>query len=133
MKDERGVSLVELLLVVIVVGVIVFLLANLPNAMNLINKSKHLSMAREIAAKQIEDKRSISYINLVNDTLAISDSRINLLPDGSGTVVVADCDVLICTQGESAKQVSVTVSWKDNNKLQKVSLETLIAEGGLNQ
>ena len=64
---------------------IVFLLANLPNAMMLINKSNHLSLAREIATKQIEDKRAISYANLTLDNPsnppAIVDSRLNLLPD----------------------------------------------------
>lgn len=133
MKNQRGVSLIESLLVVVIVALIVFLMANLPNAMNLVSKSKHLSLAREIAAKQIEDKRSINYTNLVNDTSAISDSRISLLPGGSGTVIVADCDVLICTSGESVKQVSVTVSWKDNNKPQTIILSTFMGEGGLNQ
>lgn len=126
MKNQKGVSLVESLLVVVVMAAIVFLMANLPNAMNLVSKAKHLSMAREIVAKQIEDKRSISYANLVNDSSAISDSRISLLPSGNGTIAVADYE-------ESIKQITVTVSWKDNNKNQIVVLKTLIGKGGLNQ
>lgn len=126
MKNQKGVSLVESLLVIVVIAAIVFLMANLPNAMNLISKSKHLSLAREIAAKQIEDKRSLSFANLVNDSAAISDSRIALLPNGSGTIAVEDYE-------ESIKQITATVSWKDNNKNQIVVLKTLIGEGGLNQ
>lgn len=130
--NEKGVSLVESLLVVVVVAVMVFLMANLPNAMNLINKSKHLSLAREIASKQIEDKRSLSFTNLANDSADISDSRISLLPGGSGSVVVADCEVQVCTNGEHVKQITVTVNWNDNNKQQTITLKTLIGEGGLN-
>lgn len=133
MKSERGVSLIESLLVVVAVAVLVFLMANLPNAMGLINKSKHLSLAREIAAKQIEDKRAISFSNLVNDTSPISDTRINLLPQGSGSVTVTDCEASVCTGGESVKKISVSILWKDRNINQTVTLTTLIGAGGINQ
>lgn len=133
MRSERGVSLIESLMVLVSVGAIVVLMANLPNAMGLIERSKHLSLAREIAAKQIEDKRAINFANLVTDTTPISDTRINLLPQGSGTVIVTDCDPLICTNGEHLKRIQVTISWKDNNKTQTINLDTFIGEGGLNQ
>lgn len=132
-RSQRGVSLIETLLVVVVVGGIVLLMANLPNAIGLIARSRHLSLAREIAAKQIEDKKDTSYINLVNDTSAISDPRMSLLPTGSGQVVVEDCDPLICTNSENIKQITVTINWMENSKLQSVSLKTLIGEGGVNQ
>lgn len=128
-----GVTLIETLLVVAVVGTAVFLLANLPNAMGLVNKSRHLSLAREIAAKEIEDKRNISYINLVNDTSSIVDQRISLLPAGIGQTVVEDCDPTICTNGEHIKQVTVTVNWQDNNKAQTLTFKTMVGEGGINQ
>lgn len=132
-NSSRGVTLIELLLVVAVIGAVVFLMANLPNAMGLVNKSRHLSLAREIAAKQVEDKRTISYINLVNDEVAIADSRISLLPSGNGQVITTDCDPLICTNLERIKQVAVTVKWKEGSKDQQVSLQTFIGEGGINQ
>lgn len=130
---ERGVSLVESILVVAVVGFTIILLANLPNAIGLVNKSRHLSLAREIAAKEIEDRRNISYINLVNDETAITDSRISLLPSGNGQVIVTDCDPLICANLEDIKQVTVTLQWKEGSKDQSVSLKTFIGEGGINQ
>lgn len=131
--DEQGVSLVESLLVVVIIGTIVYLLAGIPNALMLIGKSKHLSLAREIAVKQVEDKRNISYSNLANDNSPISDSRLSLLPQGAGTVEVADCNPAVCTQGENIKQVTVVVNWQDNNKNQEVILKTMIGEGGVNQ
>lgn len=133
MIKQKGFSLIESILVVVVLGSIAVLMANFPNAMGLINKSRNLSIAREIAAKQIEDRRSIIYSNLVNDASAISDSRISMLPSGGGTVIVEDCDESVCTQGENIKQVTVTVSWKEGDKDQSIEFETFIGEGGLNQ
>ena len=130
---NKGVTLIESLLVVVVVGGIVLLLANLPNAIGLIGRSRHLSLAREIIAKQVEDKRATSYINLVNDISSIVDPRIALLPSGSGQVQVEHCHPLICTHSENIKQIIVTVNWMENSKLQSISLKTLIGEGGLNQ
>lgn len=133
MLNQKGFSLAELVIMILLLGVMVFLLANIPNALNLVSKSKHISLAREIASKQIEDKRSLSYGSLVNDSSPISDPRMSLLPLSSGTVDVDDCDAQICTNDEHIKQVTVTINWKDNNKNQTVVLKTLIGEGGLNQ
>lgn len=133
MKKESGVSLVESLLVVVTISSIVILLANIPNALSLIQKSRHNSLAREIAAKQLEDKRLVNYANLVNDTTAISDPMTSNLPGGSGEVLVEDCDASICTNSENVKHIKVTVKWQENNKPQQISLDTLIGEGGLNQ
>lgn len=131
--NQKGASLIELLLVIIVIGSSVFLISNLPNVLGLVTKSKHLSLAREIASKQIEDKRSLSYANLVNDTVSFSDSRLTTLPSSSGTVTVADCSPTICTNAEQIKKITVTINWKDNSKTQTVTLDTFIGEGGINQ
>lgn len=132
-KSQLGFSLVESLLEIVIVGIIVVLLANLPNALGLISKSKHISLAREIAAKQLEDERDIKYNKLVNGSSPIVDSRLSLLPQGSGTVIVSDCNSPICTNGEHIKQVTSIINWQDNSKLQTVNLETMIGERGLNQ
>lgn len=129
----KGVSLIETLVVVVTIGFIVILLANLPSSLGLITRSKHLSIAREIAVKQIEDKRAISYINLSNGTESLNDERINLLPSGWGGVEIQDCNPQICTNSEQIKHIKVTVSWIDNLKEQKISMETFVGEGGLNQ
>ncbi|MDO8573522.1 MAG: hypothetical protein Q7R77_02100 [Candidatus Daviesbacteria bacterium] len=133
LHSQKGVSLIESLLVVVVLGSVVFLIASIPNSLMLVGKSRHVSLAREIAVKQIEDKRNISYGNLVNDNSPINDSRLSLLPDGSGTVAVLDCDPVICTNGESIKQIKITVNWKENSKVQTVNLQTMIGEGGISQ
>src|SRR3989338_4980776 len=132
-KSTLGFSLIESLMIVAMVGIIVILMANLPNAMNLVNKSKNLSLIKEIATKQIEDKRAISYANLANGSVAISDQRLNTVADASGTVLIEDCSVDVCPNEEHIKQVTVTLNWKENNKVQTITLKTLIGEGGLNQ
>lgn len=129
--NEKGISLVESLLASAMVGILVILLANLPNAFNLMNKSKHLSIAREIAAKAVEDKRSLGYSNLVNDTENITDLRILELPSGKGTTAIETCPAEICTSGENLKQITVTVNWQDNNKSQSAVIKTFIGETGI--
>lgn len=131
--DERGFSLIESLLVVIIIGSIVFLIASIPNSLMLITKSRYISLAREVAVKQIEDKRQVSFENLVNDNSPVTDTRLSLLPGGAGTLIIEDCVSSICTNGEAIKQVKVTVSWTVNNKEQKITMETMIGEGGINQ
>lgn len=133
LKSDNGVSLIELLLVIVIIATCVILLANLPNALGLVTKSKHVSLAREIAAKQIEDKRSISYANLVNDSSSINDARMSSLPSGAGSVTVSDCDSSVCSLAEHIKKVTVTINWRDGSKDQTINLTTLIGEGGINQ
>lgn len=134
-KDkERGASLVESLLVIVIISSIVFLLSNLLNALGLINKSKHLSLAREIAVKQLEDKRTIKYKDLTDGNSFINDSRLSLLPQGTGTITIEDCDPNVCTSGEqNIKQVSVLINWKDNSKTHNLTLKTLISKVGLSK
>ena len=65
--------------------------------------------------------------------MGIIDSRLKLLPGGSGKVEVSDCDSeTVCTNGEQLKKVTVTISWKDSGKDQKIVLDTLVGVGGLN-
>lgn len=130
---EQGVSLVEILLVMALVGFLVLIIANLPNSIGLIGKANHQSQALKIASKAIEDKRAVSFANLASGTSPLSDSRLNNLPQGAGQVAVEDCDVTVCTQGEIAKKITATVIWKESGQNQQVNLQTLVAEGGLNQ
>lgn len=132
-NNQHGFSLIESLLVIVIISSIVFLLANIPNAISLINKSKHMSLAREIAVKQIEDKRNIKYNDLTNGTSSINDSRLNLLPQGTGTIIIEACNPPLCANNELIKQATISINWKDNNRLQTIILKTLISKGGLNK
>lgn len=131
-----GFSLVELLLVVVAVGILVALMGSIPNSVGLITRSKHQSLAREIALKQIEDKRAITYANLTNTSPTgdpFSDSRLNLLPSGAGKITIKDCDPVLCTNSEELKEINIEVTWTEAGKLQIIKIQSMIAKGGLNQ
>lgn len=133
MKKQGGSSLIEVLLVLVMLGFLVILMSVLPNAITLIQRSKNLDLGREIAAKQIEDKRQTNFADLANGSTAISDSRLILLPGGSGNLLIEDCGLGICTNSENIKQVTVTINWTERNNPQRISLKTFVGEGGLNQ
>lgn len=130
--QPEGFTLIELILVTALIGTLVFLVASLPNSIALMGRSQRIGVAREIASKQLEEKRELKYANISYGDQNVVDSRLNLLPKGLGTVSVKDCDLLVCTQGELAKEVSVTISWKENGKDQSVTIKTLVGQEGLN-
>lgn len=132
-NGQKGVSIIEITVVLAIIGFLAILVASFPNAMALIGKTRHLSVASEIASKKMEDLRAMQYINLSLGEEEISDPRLGLLPSGSGKVLVEDCYPEICTQSEDTKKVTVTVTWRDYGKDQIVNLTTLISDGGLNQ
>lgn len=131
MIGQKGVSLVETIVVIAATGFLVILIGSLPNSVNLITKAKNVSLAREVIQKEMEDQRSLQYINLASGS--INDPRLKLLPDGSGQVIVEGCSPEVCTAGEEAKVVTMVVTWKEGTKNTGVKFETIIAEGGLNK
>ncbi len=133
MIKVNGFSLIETIIVIVSIVALMLVLANLPASIKLITKSNHTSIAKEVAVKSIEDIRDLSYVNLVPGITQIIDSRLVDLPSGSGTIVVEDCDETICTNDEETKKVTVNVVWREGDKDQKVSITTLISEGGVNQ
>lgn len=132
-NNQRGFSLLEILLAIVTVGILILLLVNIPNSIRLVSKSNHQSLAREVAAKALEDVRATQYVNLANGESAVVDNRLNLLPGAGATRLVKGCDPTICTQGEETKHVKVTVTWRESGQKQTVILETLVSKGGLNQ
>lgn len=129
--DQKGFSLIDSILAVVIVSSIVFLLANIPNAILLISKSKHLSIAKEIATKAIEDKRSMDYSNIINsNNTPVSDERVGLLPSGSAFITITDCGITLCPNSEVVKTLSVVINWNEAGKQNKYKIDTLISEEG---
>lgn len=130
--NQKGFSLVEVLLVVMMVGFIAMMIFNLPQSLRLTGASSHETLAKEIASQQIERLRSRTYENLGgNGTMPISDPRLDKLIGGVGSVTVADCPGSVCVNNEEIKQITVEVSWQDEGKTNSVKYDTLIARGGL--
>ena len=130
-QNTKAFSLIEMLVVVVIAGVIVLVVANIPNAMGLIGKSKHESIAKEVAVQKIESLRSQTYANLANGSSSINDVRVTGLPNGAGTTLIEDCPIEICPTADTIKKITVTVSWSESQETKSVVLTTLISEGGL--
>lgn len=131
--NQKGFSLVEILLVIMVVGLIVALISNLPNSISLIGSSKRYSIAKDIATKELENLRLNGYDNLgSNGTSSFNDSRLTSLTSSTATLTIADCPGTVCKNGETdVKQVTVTLTWKEKNQTRSINLATLISKGGL--
>ncbi len=121
----------ELIIVTALLGAIIIIIANVPQAINLIGASSNESIAKQIIAEKVESLRSETYDNLANGTTQISDRRLSSLPSSTSSVLIEDCPQSICLNGELVKQVTINVAWKDGDKIKNVLVSTLIAKGGL--
>lgn len=130
---EKGVSLVELVLVVAAVAFLALLINNLPSALSSINRSRHASLAREVVSRQIDYLRKQSYGNLSNGSSSFTDSGLVSLPSSSASYEIEDCSPEICTNQEAVKRVRVTVGWNESGDAKTVEVTTFIGEGGLAQ
>ena len=132
-NKQAGVTLVELLLVVAAIGLLVYLIANLPASITAINKSRHTSVAREIASKKLDSLREQTYTGLTETTEPVNfnDSSLTDLPSGSATYEILPCPDQICTNEEKIKEIKVSVKWVEQSNQKSVDLTTLIADGGL--
>lgn len=132
-KFEKGVSLVEIILVVAAVIILALLIASLPQSIASIRKSNNTSLAREIAGKQLDLLRKQPYQNLSNGTNNFSDASLSKLPSPTASFEIDDCPGNICTEGEDAKKIKVNVNWIESGDAKSVELLTIVTEGGLGQ
>ncbi len=121
----------EVIIALFITGIMVLVIANIPQAVRLITSSQSESKVKEAAARKIEDLRIAGYDNLANGTTPISDPRLKSLASVNASTVIADCPSVLCPGGELVKKVSVTISWNENNNTKNFKLTTLIAKGGL--
>lgn len=128
---SAGFSLVEIIIGVFIVGLIVVVINQIPNAINLVTSSQDDSKIREVAARKMEDIRLLGYDNLANGTTTINDSRLNELSNVSAFSVISDCPANVCTSGEQIKQVRITISWSENGGPKTYQLVTLVGKDGL--
>lgn len=129
--NQTGFSLVEVLLVVIIAVLIIFTISNIPSSLKLVGASEQESLAREIAAKKLDDLRNMPYENLANGETSISDSRLGDLPGSSSSVSISDCSAQICTNNEEMKLVEIKVNWTESGKVKNVAVSSFISEGGI--
>lgn len=131
--NENGFSLIEIILVIIAVFFLALLIANLPSSVSSINKSRHTSIARDIAAKQIDYLRKQPYENLAFGTNSFPDSSLDRLAGAAAAYEIESCPLSICADTELVKQVKVTVTWLESGESKTVELVTLVGQGGIGQ
>lgn len=131
LSNQQGLSLIEVMMVLVIIGFIVLLVVNLPSSIGLIGKSRYSSIAREIASKKIENLRAQGYTSLVLGVHGFSDVNLTQLPSSTGEYTIENCSIELCSNDENIKKVIVSVKWHESDGDQEVRLQTLIAEGGL--
>lgn len=130
-KTAAGFSLVEVIIAIFLIGAIVLVIANIPQAIRLITSSQSESKVREVAAKKLEDTRLTGYDNLATGISNFSDPRLNSLAAVSAVTAVDVCPLTICPGGESVKQVTISIDWSENGADKNFQVVTLIGKGGL--
>ena len=129
---QKGVSVIEIVIVTAISGMIVLLLTNLPNSLSLIGKSSHESLANQILSEKIESIRASGYAILADGTAPIIDSRLSQLTQASGDIIVEGCLPEVCTQSEEMKKVILNLYWHEQKGDRSISITTYISNGGLN-
>lgn len=135
LSKQKGFTLLEAVIVIVVIGFVLLLIANIPFSFSLNNKSRHKDIAREIASKRMEELRKTSYANIALGQTQVADSRINNLPQGSATLNVEQCPTSDCLDPkvrEKTKKVTVTITWRELEIDEKIEVFTLMSESGLN-
>ena len=129
--NTKGISLIEVVLVLFIIGMIILMVSNLPSAFSLVGRGSREGKAKEIVLRKIESLRSQTYTNLANGTSIFTDPELNTLPDSSTQLIISDCPVSVCNNNEQLKQVDVKVSWLEKGQTKDVKVTTFISEGGL--
>ncbi len=134
-RSCKGFTLVEVMLAVAAVIFLGFLVMSLPSAISSINRSRHTSIAKDIASRQIEKLREQTYANLANGTSSFTDSDLDSLNQSSASYEIEDCPSSVCTDigVYKLKQVKASVSWNELGDNKKVEMTTLVGEGGIGQ
>lgn len=127
--NEKGYTLVELVITILVFGVITASVTNLFLTINQSQvRSNYLETASRAAQREVESLRNSNYGSLTpGEDIDFTDELPTILPpDKTGTVEVSEP-----TSG--LRRVDVTVSYTYQNKTQQVKLSSLIGEIGITQ
>ena len=131
LKNSAGFSLAEVIIAITLLGIMVFVIANIPQAIRIISSSQVESKVREVVAKKMEDIRLTGYDNLPIGTTNFSDPRLSSLTAVSAVTTVVDCPAAVCAGGEPIKQVTIEIAWNENNNDKNFQVVTLVGKGGL--
>lgn len=124
LKNQKGVTLMEVIILVIVLSLfIVTLLPMITENMVQNAQSKTRLQAYEAAHKKIEDLRNTSFGSLTSGTFQTSS-----VPRGSGVVTITNDINDDGTPETGIVKAKVDVNFTEKNKTETVTLTTLIAK-----
>jgi len=127
-KDQRGFTIVELVITIGICGIIVPVLAAGLTTLTLINnRSRDLALANITAQNKAELLRSSGYNSIATGTTDFSSDLPSTLSNpksGSYTVTVPEAGV---------KEIVINISYKDFNSTRNATYKTKVSEIGINQ
>ena len=131
LRDERGYTLMELIVAMAFVGVVIVSLTDLFTALRQINRAaNNYTIATQVAQQIIEQYRNTPFSSLtlgtVDDSSYLSPYS-SLLSPRSATVTISQPGVA------GIDQVDVAVSYTDRTGTKQVQFSTQIANKGLNR
>ena len=124
LKKQTGFSLIEVVVTLFIIGVIFVLYQVALNGIFLTRNAKDQEVALRVATHKVEELRSLGYFSLPASG-AFTDSQLSSLLQSSASMAISDYNL-------KTKQITVTVSWKENNTNvpHSLQLNTLISQDG---
>ncbi len=129
MRDQRGFTLTEIVVTLVVMGVIMGGLGTLFIGVQRIQaQATYTEVANRAAQRQVESLRNGNYNNLTNgQTITFTDELPDTLPSGAtGTVAVSEPIA-------GLKKVDVTVAYTYAGATRNITLSSLIGVLGITQ
>jgi prepilin-type N-terminal cleavage/methylation domain-containing protein len=124
LKKQTGFSLIEVVVTLFIIGVIFVIYQVALNGIFLTRNAKDQEVALRVATHKVEELRSLGYFSLPASG-AFTDSQLSSLLQSSASMAISDYNL-------KTKQITVTVSWKENNTNvpHSLQLNTLISQDG---
>jgi prepilin-type N-terminal cleavage/methylation domain-containing protein len=138
--DERGFTIMELLVAIAFIGVVLVSLTNLFIGLRQINRAANNYMiAVEVAQQYMEKYRNTPYSSIATGTTDVTTAALAAYPSllaprtATTAVVYVNTSGVTQTYDTGIKKVDMSISYKDRTGTRQVQFSTQIAELGLNR
>ncbi len=134
-NSQKGFSLIEIVLVLLIIFFLILLIANIPTSLAAITRSKNTSLAKDIAGKEMDFLRRQAYesLSLTEEPVTFNDVRLQELPQSNAVYEIKSCSSEVCISEEEIKEIRILVTWEESKEAKQVELNTLVGSGGIGQ
>jgi type II secretory pathway pseudopilin PulG len=140
LADERGFTIMELIVTMAFVGVVIVSLTELFSGLRQINRTANNYMiAVEVAQQYMETFRNTPYSSIATGTTDVTTAALSsypsLLSPRSATTIVSYVDTSGATRAYDTgiKKAEMDISYKDRTGTKQVQFVTQVSEQGLNR